>query len=30
MNLGVGIPVYQDVVTPEANAVVTAGLVVKF
>lgn len=30
MNLGVGIPVYQDVVTPEANAVVTAGLGIKF
>jgi len=30
LNMGVGIPVYQDVVTPEANAIVTAGLVVKF
>jgi len=28
--MGVGIPVYQDVVTPEANAIVTAGLGIKF
>jgi hypothetical protein len=30
LNLGVAIPVYQDVVTPEANAIVTAGLGIKF
>lgn len=30
LSLGVGIPVYQDVTTPEANAVVTAGLGIKF
>jgi hypothetical protein len=30
MNLGVAIPVYQEVVTPEANAVVTAGVGIKF
>jgi len=30
LNMGVGIPVYQDVVTPEANAIVTAGLGIKF
>lgn len=30
LNLGVAIPVYQDVVTPEANAVVTAGVGIKF
>jgi hypothetical protein len=30
LSMGVGIPVYQDVVTPEANAIVTAGLGIKF
>lgn len=30
LNLGVGIPVYQDVSTPESNAVVTAGFGIKF
>lgn len=30
LNMGVGIPVYQDVITPEANAIVTAGLGIKF
>lgn len=30
LSMGVGIPVYQDVITPEANAIVTAGLGIKF
>ena len=30
LNLGVGIPVYQDVATPESNAVVNFGLGIKF